>query len=502
MKYLPRFLVRCSMAVLVPAAANAAGTYYTGNYQSPQQRYSNSSVYSNPRGYSSYSNANPNARYNAGGNWGTQQPNQQQRMQSNQSRSQGAAANNTAAGNGFFVNAGLSYENAKWQMEMKNAGSILRYDDVNWYVFDIDGGYRFNAGNLPMQVVAGFKYGMQGGDSYMIDDDITNGGYEIRKLLDENDKEVASQLGTAVSVGTSNGGNMLGFNLGLGLTDFFKIGSLKMTPSIGYRYLKYKLETKNNHGLSVEFANNQYVDNNGEMRYVPILILNTAQGMYNIYLPGVDSVVPPLYEGSSDQLQIPEGEKWTAINTQGTLYFAQPGTSHSYEVEWAGPYLALDMDYMINQNNAVNGRVELGLPAYTATGDQPYRFDWDHPKSVEDKGGFGDAFHLGVGANWTTAITDSWSLSLGLTYDYYTLSGADATTYYNAAFWNNVYDVLLEQWKAAGKEEADMLNPETGDGDAIFIEQLRAAGWKIEDSGEIESFYKSLGIRVGVKAIF
>lgn len=334
----------------------------------------------------------------------------------------------------------------------------------------------------------------------MIDDDITNGGYKVRDLYDDAGENVIDQQkGTAVSVGTSSGGNMLGFNLGLGLTDFFKIGNVKMTPSIGYRYLKYKLETKNNHGLSVEFANTQYVDNKGELRYVPMLILNDGNAIYNMYLD--HSIVPPLYEGSSDQLQIVGGKDWTptSINTQGTLYFVQPGTSHSYEVEWAGPYLAMDMDYAINQNNAVNGRVELGLPAYTATGDQPYRFDWDHPKSVEDKGGFGDAFHLGLGANWTTAINDSWSLSLGLTYDYYTLSGADATTYYNAAFWNTVYDALLTQWKG---DEAAMLNPETGDGDAIFIEQLRAAGWKIEDSGEIESFYKSLGIRVGVKAIF
>lgn len=499
MKYLPRFFVRCSMAVLVPVAANAAGTYYTGNYQSPQQRYSNSSAYSSTRGYSSYSNANPNARYNAGGNWSNQQSNQQ-RTQQNQSRTQGTtAANKSAAGNGFFVDAGLSYETAKWQMEMKNAGSILRYDDVNWYVFDINGGYNFNAGNLPMQVVAGFKYGMQGADSYMIDDDITNGGYKVRDLFDdvEDNKIVAQQLGTAMSVGTSSGGSMLGFNLGLGLTDFFKVGNVKMTPSIGYRYLKYKLETKDNHGLSVEFVNNQYVDNNGELRYVPMLILNDGNAVYNMYLN--KGVVPPLYDGSSDQLQIPSGENWTAINTQRTLYFAQPGTSHSYEVEWAGPYLAMDMDYAINQNNAVNGRVELGLPAYTATGDQPYRFDWDHPKSVEDKGGFGDAFHLGLGANWTTAITDSVSLSLGLTYDYYTLSGADATTYYNASFWNAKYDALLEQWKG---DETAMLNPDTGDGDAIFVNELRSAGWKIEDSGEIESFYKSLGIRVGIRAIF
>jgi hypothetical protein len=105
--------------------------------------------------------------------------------------------------------------------------------------------------------------------------------------------------------------------------------------------------------------------------------------------------------------------------------------------------LALDMLYDINQNNSVNAYLEVGLPSYTATGDQPYRFDWEHPKSVEDSSGVGSAFHLGLGANWTTALTDNVALSVGVTYDYYTVSDADAKTYLNGEYYNDIYNQMI-----------------------------------------------------------
>ena len=192
------------------------------------------------------------------------------------------------------------------------------------------------------------------------------------------------------------------------------------------------------------------------------------------------------------------------IDTQGTYYYQQPGTSHSYEVEWSGPYIAMDMAYDINQYNSVTGRVELGFPGYKSTGDQPYRFDWQHPKSVEDKANMFSALHLGLGAQWMTALTDMISLSLGVTYDYYTVSDADAKTYLNPEYYTGLYNDLLKQWEAAGKTEADMLNPETGDPAAINIKNLESecSGWVCSANGEIESFYKSLGVRLGIVARF
>ena len=147
--------------------------------------------------------------------------------------------------------------------------------------------------------------------------------------------------------------------------------------------------------------------------------------------------------------------------------------------------------------------MELGLPGYKATGNQPYRFDWQHPKSVEDEAGMGSALHFGLGANWTTAITNSVALSIGLTYDYYSVSDADAKTYLNETYYTDLYNSILNSATWGGNEE-NMLNPETGDPVAINIKNLeeQCPGWVCTSSGEIESFYKSIGIRVGLNATF
>ena len=156
--------------------------------------------------------------------------------------------------------------------------------------------------------------------------------------------------------------------------------------------------------------------------------------------------------------------------------------SHEYETKWAGPYLALDMEYQINKDNLITGGIELGLPIYESKGNQPYRWDWAHPTSVEDKGEFGDAYHLGLNADWMTSITDSTYLSLGFTYDYYKVSNATAKTYLSPsgqAYLLATYQITEEQYNA-----------------------YQAAGWTIEEKDEINSIYKSMGIRVGINMQF
>ena len=508
MRKLPQFLFRCSVFAFAPMAANAAGTYYTGNYQSPQARYSQTQTYGqrqaaytrsagyNTNGYSAYSSTRPNVMTNR----------TQAAQPQSQTRSSAATTSTSRAGkNGFWIDGGISHEFAQWQFEMKESGSILSYDNLAWNVFDLHGGYVFDIGNTKLQVDAGFKYGIQSGENKMVDDDITNGGYFITKWVDgdHDNKVLGEQIGHALSIGTSDGGNMLGFNVGFGLTDFFKLGNVRFTPSVGYRYLKYELETKKNYGLSVDTAACFKVNGSDEIQCDPAIIINYDNGTQQI-----------LWRDEEGKIQFsPDGI--SGIDPQGTYFYQQPGTSHSYEVEWSGPYIAMDMDYLINQNNAVNARVELGFPGYTSTGDQPYRFDWAHPKSVEDKADMFSALHLGLGANWTTAITDAVSLSIGVTYDYYTVSDADAKTYLNQGYYNNTYASAKGMWETKGFSEADMLNPDFSDPGltselrevaniARNIKQLESdcPGWVCSSGGEIESFYKALGVRVGINAKF
>ena len=494
MMRLPKFLFRCSFFAFLPMAVNAAGTYYTGYYQSPQQNYSSQTYAQRQNSYNQYNNyySTPtysNVRYNQSGNNVTTTQNNKSTVNTN-----------TSSDNGFRLNAGLSRESAMWQFEMKNAGSILHYDNLSWNVLDVSGEYIFDVGNTKMQVYAGGLYGMQSGESSMIDDDIKNGGSAVDwcERVDEYGNCVnylGTQVSNVLSAGTSKSGSMMGFHAGFGLTDFFKIGNVKLTPSVGYRYLSYTLKTENNYGLAVDTWT-CFEFPNGEIQCDPILVFDGDS------IPNRDN---PYYE-----LEVPSGS--TSVNTKGTYYFHQPGESHIYDVAWSGPYVALDMDYVINQYNVINGRVELGLPGYTATGDQPYRFDWQHPKSVEDKAGIGSAFHFGLGANWQTAITNSIALSIGLTYDYYSVSGADATTYLNGDFYTTEWNRLL----AGGTYELNGYTLDYGKGYSSVEEMLAdndyaktisaleasCPGWVCSDDGEIESFYKSMGIRVGIKATF
>ena len=502
MTKLPKFLLRASLIAMLPVAANAAGTYYTGNYQSPQMRYNTQSYASrgyganttqtrnyNTTGYSAYSSMRPTVGTRTG--------------QVNVARTNAQPTTTTASSkNGFWLDAGISHENAMWHFEMKESSSKLHYDNVSWNVLDLRGGYVFDAGNTKMQIDAGFKYGMQYGDSSMVDDDITDGGYFVTRWVNEANEVIGDQIGHALSVGTSNGGDMYGFNAGFGLTDFFKWGNMRVTPSLGYRYFKYKLETKKNYGLSVDTAACFKIEGSDEIQCDPAIVVELSDGKQQVLWR--DNV--------TGKMEIASNAKY--IDTQGTYYYQQPGVSHSYEVEWSGPYLALDMNYLINANNSVNGRVELGLPGYKSVGDQPYRFDWAHPKSVEDKASIGSAMHFGFGANWVTAITNSVSLSLGLTYDYYTVSDADATTYLNGAYYTDLYNKRFEIWRTEHASDSEQIKSEAGmlgqvpgtagDETAISIKNLESqcSGWKCSASKEIDSFYRSLGIRVGVNARF
>ena len=262
-------VLNCSLAALMPGIAAAAGTYYTGNYNSPQRNYSTSG-YANRAKTTNYSqdttytrtrtvSPNDNAYVGQPYNGYTRVVGSEQQTKT-QTTKTSATGKNAQRGDGFWLGAGLSHEFANWNFEMKEAGSKLHYDNLRWNVLDINAGYRFG-GNTKMQIDAGFRYGMQFGDSPMIDDDVTNGGYLVTEWWDDanhngeydtGDTYIGQQIGHSLSIGNSTSGDMMGFNVGFGLTDFMKLGGARLTPSIGFRYLKYKLETKEDYGLTID----------------------------------------------------------------------------------------------------------------------------------------------------------------------------------------------------------------------------------------------------------
>ena len=544
MKFFSSFLFNCSAILLMSAAANAAGTYYTGNYQSPQTRYSQQSYAQRARttNYSSQGVSAYNRNQYANAGYASARQNQQPQAQQTTQNQPKRAATQTGM-RGFSLDAGLSKQVAMWEFEMNSAGSKLHYDNIDWLVFDASGKYVFDMGNTPVQISAGVQYGMQTGESSMIDDDISHGGYTYGwydGLDSAGNSFVGEKIGHALSAGTSKDGSMFGFNAGIGLTDFFRWGNLKVTPSVGWRYLKYELKTSNNKGLIIvnsDFDASCVTLADGSSQCWPLIaVFDGIDNYANPAYPGYtyfDAAGNPLTDTDGDgyldgdayyaAVQMPSGYDY--VEAEGTVYFEQPDVSHSYEVEWSGPYLGLDMQYDINQNNVVTANLELGLPSYTATGDQPYRVDWQHPKSVQDKGGIGSGFHFGAGANWRTMLSDKVALSVGVTYDYYSVSDADATTYLNPEYWEPQYYATLDQWKYVlndkfgyafsdaqiasymlnGISKVDGIKDAAGNTIELspeYVAVVRANNWEDKADGEIESFYKSLGIRIGINARF
>ena len=519
------FLLHCSIFALLPVMANAAGTYINSynNYKGTVQRnYGNLGKDAQP--FHDYGNTYGLQLDGYNGPSANAMRNKNNMVNSNNNKNNTKVRSgiaSTSQRGGFGADAGLSHQFAMWKFDMGTAGSKLHYDNVHWNVFDVNAKYDFNMGNTMLRVNGGMQYGMQFGDSTMVDDDITNGGWLVEKWNvdttgDGNADQTWTQQTHALSVGTSNDGSMTGFHAGLGLVDFWNFGNFKITPSIGYRYFKYKLETKNNYGMSldtVDGATNYCQSAGGEMQCLPFVVFVTSS---NQAVLGTITGTDLNGDGIADTfsyITVPDGVSY--LETENTYYYSQAGISHSYEVEWAGPYLALDMDYSITMDDAINARVEFGLPSYTSTGDQPYRPDWQHPKSLEDNAGFGDAYHFALGMNWLHAITDSVMLTLGMTFDYYHVSGADATTYLNPNYYmtNYFYNEAVAANKQFEQNNAGVAFENWSDSDKngyLYnlqniiqpIDALAAAGWKQESKGEIESMYKSMGLRLGIQAKF
>jgi len=498
-----------SLLLAFGVCAASAQTFYTGQNQNPQFRYS-------PTGPSPMSAQAQGNQWQHMNPWQTQQARQQQwgqpqgqRQQTQQQQWQSASAGGfgatgqpgqqrmttmqqprstpPASDEGLRLFGGISHQSAAWHFDMNRAGSILQFDNLAWTVLDLGGNYTFDAGDMKLRVEAGVKFGMQSGDGTMLDDDITNGGgWLIDLVTPGTDQVVGAAIARAVSIGRSTGGSMFDYNVGIGLTDKFQLGNARITPGVGWRNTSYHLKTNRNNGLVMTVAEGQLTtcwrdpQISDEIQCTPFILINNGTSLELI----------------QDLELISGGEVIIGNN----YFFSQPGTSHDYKVEWAGPYLAVGVEYDINQFNSVDARFELGLPGYKATGDQPYRSDWMHPKSVEDTADIGAAMHIGFGANWNTTLSDNIMFSLGMTYDYFSVSNARARTFLNGAYWdarllNNINTIYGGDPAAAAADPNSLANE-------IWDLYDACPNWICTFDNEVNSFYKSIGIRVGLSARF
>ena len=96
--------------------------------------------------------------------------------------------------------------------------------------------------------------------------------------------------------------------------------------------------------------------------------------------------------------------------------------------------------------------------------------------------------------------------SLGMTYDFYKVNNADATTYINRSLYTNQVTDLTNYIAYLTNQGADAnliaayqteLNKAQAD-----VDFYSARGWKLESKDEIKSIYKSMGIRAGISIKF
>ena len=150
-----------SIMAMMPVIAGAAGTYYNGNlYQNPN-RYGNNGYYNSYGPGRAYGQNSMTVR------------NTETRVTKKTSAKKEAVSQQKQ---GFHLGAAFSHEFANWDFKMKEAKSKLRYDNLRWNVVSGEGAYYFGS-DTPMQIKFGARYGVQFGETSMIDDDISSGAY-------------------------------------------------------------------------------------------------------------------------------------------------------------------------------------------------------------------------------------------------------------------------------------------------------------------------------------
>jgi hypothetical protein len=119
------------------------------------------------------------------------------------------------------------------------------------------------------------------------------------------------------------------------------------------------------------------------------------------------------------------------------------------------------------------------------------------------------ALHLGLGADYKTMVSDSVMLTVGMTYNYYSVSGATAKTFLDGPgfmnardYWTGVANgTITNDGNGYYYTPADQ-TVAAGIVDQINEQEAACPGWVCSTANEISSIYKSMGIRVGISAKF
>jgi hypothetical protein len=121
-----------------------------------------------------------------------------------------------------------------------------------------------------------------------------------------------------------------------------------------------------------------------------------------------------------------------------------PDLDSTYEAEWDGPWLGLDLTFQFNKKHSIFTEFEYHWADYYAVADWNLRGDYAHPKSFEHET---DGTGIVVSMGWTYLFHDRWGLDLTINYQnwstdpgidrVFTSGGATAETRLNEVNWES-----------------------------------------------------------------
>lgn len=269
------------------------------------------------------------------------------------------------------------------EMDFSLAGGY-RVDQVNW---SIAGNYAGTNPNilseltwddleiLQLQAESGLLFGNRRRDGYL---------YHLRGMLgwgsifsgDNQDSDYAGDNRTlefSRSNNNADDGDVFDFSAAAGLQFSSSDATFQLTPLVGYSYHEQNLEMTD----GLQTVSDQAIAN-------------------DFFGPGV-VVLPPL----------------------GPF----PGLDSSYDTEWYGPWLGVEMTYQVSERLKLLGNIEYHWYDFEGTANWNLRDDLAHPVSFEH---FSDGTGLAFGLKFLGELTRNWSGSLELDYrDWETDAGLD-----------------------------------------------------------------------------
>lgn len=144
------------------------------------------------------------------------------------------------------------------------------------------------------------------------------------------------------------------------------------------------------------------------------------------------------YSYHEQRLRITDG--YQAIPPLGPF----PDLDSTYETEWDGPWLGLDIVFQLNQKHSIFAAFEYHWADYYAVADWNLRDDYAHPKSFEHET---DGTGIVVSAGWTYLLHGGWGLDITIDYQnwstdpgidrVFTAAGTTAETRLNEVNWES-----------------------------------------------------------------